>query len=159
MGNITAMDNSAMMGGVIYGTDDASIIIANGSTFDGNMASSHGGAVACVDCASLTLLGVSMTANQADLIGGALYAQASAALELEDVQYIGNWYASTSVSWHSVWATPLQSQSLFQHAAHNNNKKQQKKKPSSGVMKTILTVLTTAVLVMIMITAMNGSPK
>lgn len=93
MGNVTATNNHAVTGGAVYGTDDASIMIGNGSTFDGNTASANGGALACVECGSLTLLGGSMTSNQANLSGGALYTEASMALQLEDVQYTGNWYA------------------------------------------------------------------
>lgn len=93
IGNLTATGNHAVTGGGVYGTDDASIIIANGSTFDGNTASSQGGALACVGCASLALLEGSMMSNQAALSGGALYIEASTAVRSEDVQYNGNWYA------------------------------------------------------------------
>lgn len=92
MGNVTAAKNSAVSGGVLFGTNDASIVIADGSSFDGNNASSNGGAVACVECAVLILLGVSMTSNQAASSGGALYAEASMAIQSQDAQYTGNWY-------------------------------------------------------------------
>ena len=104
LGNVSATGNRADMGGAVYGTDQATITIGNGTALDRNMASSNGGAVACVECASLTLLGVSMTSNQAASSGGALYAEASTAIQSQDVQYTGNWYVSL-LSSGILWAT------------------------------------------------------
>lgn len=90
LGNVTATGNIAATGGVLYGTDRSSITVANSSTFDGNTASINGGALACVDCVALTLLGLRMSSNKASSFGGALYVEASLAVQSTDAQYIGN---------------------------------------------------------------------
>ena len=92
IGNVTATSNNAATGGVVYGTDHSYITIANSSVFQENTASSSGGAVACVGCALLALLDVNMSSNQASSFGGALYAEASMAIQSEGTQYIGNRY-------------------------------------------------------------------
>jgi len=93
IGNTSYMGNKALTGGALYGADQASITLSNSTFFDGNIASSNGGAVTCVDCRLLTLqFQVSMTSNQAGASGGALYAQSSTAIQSEDVQYFGNRY-------------------------------------------------------------------
>ena len=94
IGNVTATSNNAATGGVVYGTDHSAITIANSSVFAGNTASVSGGAVACVGCASLAFLGLNMSSNEASSSGGALYAEASMAIQSEDTQYIGNRYTS-----------------------------------------------------------------
>lgn len=76
----------------MYGTDSSSISFGNSSTFNGNTASISGGAIACVDCVALTLLGLRMSSNKASSFGGALYVEASMAVQSEDTQYIGNRY-------------------------------------------------------------------
>lgn len=91
IGNTSYMGNSALTGGALYGTDQASITISNSTTLDGNMASVSGGAIACVDCELLTLQSqASMTSNHAGACGGAMYAESSTAIQSVDVHYSAN---------------------------------------------------------------------
>ena len=93
IGNTSAVGNSALTGGAAYGADQAVIIIGNGTVFDGNEAAANGGAVACMECASLTFQDqVDMQMNHADAAGGALYADSSSAIQSTATRYYGNWY-------------------------------------------------------------------
>ncbi len=93
IGNTSATGNTALTGGAVYGADQASITIGNGTVFKGNEASANGGAVACVECASLTVQDqVAMQTNNALAAGGALYADSSPAIQLTATTYFGNWY-------------------------------------------------------------------
>ena len=91
IGNTSYMGNSALTGGALYGTDEATITISNSTTFDSNGASFSGGAITCVSCELLTLQAqVSMTLNRAGAYGGALYAESSTAIQSIDVHYSDN---------------------------------------------------------------------
>ena len=91
IGNTSYMGNSALTGGALYGTDQASITISNSTTLDGNTASFSGGAISCVSCKLLTIQSqVSMTSNRADVYGGAMYAESSTAIQAVDVRYCDN---------------------------------------------------------------------
>ena len=93
IGNTSATNNTALTGGALYGVDQASITIGNGTVFGGNEASTDGGAVACLECASLTFQDqVAMRINQAHAAGGALYADSSSAIQSTNTTYYGNWY-------------------------------------------------------------------
>jgi len=93
IGNTSATGNTALTGGALYGADQASITIGNGTVFTGNEASTDGGAVACLECASLTVQDqVAMQANFALAAGGALHADSSSAIQSTNTTYFGNWY-------------------------------------------------------------------
>ena len=93
IGNTSAAGNTALTGGAVYGADQASIIIGNGTVLAGNEAATTGGAVACKECASLTFQDqVAMQMNHADAAGGALYADSSSAIQSTATRYYSNWY-------------------------------------------------------------------
>ena len=93
IGKTSATNNTALTGGALYGADQASIIIGNGTVFAGNQAFANGGAVACVECASLTVQDqVAMQTNYALAAGGALHADSSSAIQLIATTYFGNRY-------------------------------------------------------------------
>ncbi|KAL0038989.1 hypothetical protein WJX77_004333 [Trebouxia sp. C0004] len=71
IGNTSATNNTALTtGGALYGADQASIIIGNGTVFDGNEAFTDG-----------------------DAAGGALYVDSSSAIQSTNTTYYGNWAA------------------------------------------------------------------
>lgn len=89
IGNTSAVNNTALTGGAVYGADQATIIIGNGTMFASNAASGNGGAVACVECASLTVQDQAvMQMNHADAAGGSLYTDTSTATA---TRYYSNW--------------------------------------------------------------------
>jgi predicted outer membrane repeat protein len=93
IGDTSATGNLALTGGAVYGADQASITIGNGTVFAGNWASANGGALACVECASLTVQDqVAMQTNYAFAAGGALSADSSSAIQLTATTYFGNGY-------------------------------------------------------------------
>ena len=93
IGNTSATGNRALTGGALYGADQASITIGNGTVFAGNEASTDGGAVACLECASLIVQDqVAMQMNHADAAGGALHVDSSSAIQSTNTTYFGNWY-------------------------------------------------------------------
>ena len=93
IGNTSATSNTALTGGAVYGADQASITIGNGTVFAGNEASTDGGAVACLECASLIIQDqVAMQMNHADAAGGALHVDSSTAIQSTNTTYFGNWY-------------------------------------------------------------------
>ncbi len=93
IGNTSATGNTALTGGALYGADQAYITIGNGTVFNGNEASTNGGAASCVECASLTVQDqVAMQLNHADAAGGALHADSSSAIQSTNTTYFGNWY-------------------------------------------------------------------
>jgi len=103
VGNTSATTNTALTGGALYGTDQASITIGNGTVFGGNAAFTDGGAVVCMECASLTFQDqVAMNANNALAAGGALYVDSSSAIQSINTTYYGNWYDHVLPDMHLV---------------------------------------------------------
>jgi predicted outer membrane repeat protein len=93
IGNTSVVDNTALTGGGVCGADQASIIIGNGTVFDGNEAAANGGAFACLECASLTVQDqVAMQTNYANASGGALYVDSLPAIQSTNTKYFGNRY-------------------------------------------------------------------
>ncbi len=119
IGNTSAIGNTALTGGSVYGADQASIIIGNDTVFDGNHAIANGGAIACVECASLTVQDqVVMQMNHADAAGGALYADSSSATQLTATRYYGNWYDHLSPDMLCLLSDVLQCQAEAMHKQH-----------------------------------------
>ncbi len=117
IGNTSATGNTALTGGALFGTDQASITIGNRTVFSGNEASANGGAVACMECASLTVQDqVAMQINHADAAGGALYADSSTAIQLTNTTYFGNWYDHFHID---VYLVPMQSQTEVMLKLHD----------------------------------------
>ena len=94
IGNTSATINRAgTTGGALYGADQASITIGNGTVFGSNVAFTDGGAVACMECASLTFQDqVVLEVNNALAAGGALYVDSSSAIQSINTTYYGNRY-------------------------------------------------------------------
>ena len=91
IGNTSATGNKAFTGGAVYGADQASITIGNGTVFDGNEVSTDGGAVACLECVSVTFQDqVAMQMNHAAAAGGALHVDSSSAIQSTNTTYYGN---------------------------------------------------------------------
>ena len=118
IGNTSATGNSASTtGGALYGADQASITIGNGTVFNGNSANADGGAVACLECASLTFQDqVAMQNNVALTAGGALFADSSTAIQLTNTTYFGNRYDHFSPD---VYLVPMQSQTEVMLKLHD----------------------------------------
>lgn len=91
MGAISASNNRAQSGAVVYGEAGASFTITNSSRFEGNIAATEGGAIHCLGCQLLVMqLQVSIISNSAGQSGGAMFLDDCDQFTASDIQLFNN---------------------------------------------------------------------